>query len=241
MNQIATGCVVPGAWAAALLATAVSGAGAAPTTTLDDSEVAAPSRSAEIGVTAATGVARSRAPITPGLRSTDRSLYPETSTGNKNLDRLLELQGRPGEVPRPVAPRSAAAAVLADLRAKVAEQPAQERPAADRVAARPVLLPFEAMGTPDGQGRLAPPPTERREWTTQLGGGAGSSDSWRDAYRTGDRESDAIRGGYSDDNPLRRLVQEVIAFMRQNRYWLLGALGVAAVLGAALKSYSRRI
>ena len=240
MNQIATWRAVPGGWAAALLAAAVSGVGAAPTTHLEESDVATPSRNAEIGV------ARSRAPTAPGFRSTDRSLYPETSTGNKNLDLLLELQGRPGEeprqvAPRPSAPRSTAAAALADLRAKAAEQPAQERPAADRAAARPVVLPFEAMGTPDGQGRLAAPLTERWEWTTQPGGGAGSSGSRRDAYRTGDRESDAIRGAYSDDNLLRRLPQEVIAFARQNRYWLLGALGVAAVLGVAIKSYSRRI
>ena len=240
--------MVPGAWAAAVLAAVVSGVGAAPTTQLDDSEVAAPSRNAEMGVT---GVTRPRAATAAGLWSTDQSLHPETSTGNKNLDLLLELQGRPGEEPRPVAPRplaprplaprSAAAAALVDLRAKAAEQPAQERPAADRAAARPVVLPFEAMGAPEGQGRLAPPPTERREWTTQPGGGAGSSDSRRDAYRTADRESDTTRGAYSDDNLLRRWPQEVIAFLRENHYWLLGALGVAAVLGAALKSYSRRI
>ena len=234
---------------AALLAAAVSGAGAAPTTNMDDSDVAAPSRSAEIGATGATGAAgatRPRALTAPGLRSTDRSLHPETSTGNKNLDLLLELQGRPGDEPRQLTPRSAAAAsaaaaALADWRAKAAERPAPERPVGDQAAARPVVLPFEAIGTPDSHGRPAPPPTERREWTHQLGGGAGSTDSRRDPYGSGDRESDASQRGYSDDHPLRRLPQEVIAFLRDNRYWLLGALAAAAVLGAAIKSYSRRI
>lgn len=235
--------MVSGAWAAALLAAAASGVGAAPTTHLDDSEVAAASRNAEMGVTAVT---RPRAPTAAGLRSTDQSLHPETSTGNKNLDLLLELQGRLGEEPRHVAPRSAAAAsaaaaALAGLRAVAAERPAQQRPAADQAATRPVVLPFEGLGTPDGPGRSAPPPTERREWTHQLGGGAGSTDRSRDAYRTDDRESNAIRGAYSDDNRLRRLPQEVIAFLRENRSWLLGALAVAAVLGVAIKSFSRRI
>jgi len=239
---------VPSSWAAALLAAAVSGAGAGPTTSLDDSELAAPSRSAEIGATGATGSAGAlgapspRAPPAPGFRSTDRSLHPETSTGNKNLDLLLELQGRPGDEPRQVAPRSAAAAAaLADLRAKAAERPAPERTAGDQAAARPVVLPFEAIGTPDSHGRPAPPPTERREWTNQPGDGAASTDSRRDPYGSGDRESDASRRGDSDDNLLRRLPQEVIAFLRDNRYWLLGALAVAAVLGVAIKSYSRRI
>ena len=233
---------MPTAWAAALLAAAVSGAGAEPTTTLDDSERAAPSRSAEIGATEATVAPRPRAPIALGIRSTDRSLHPETSTGNKNFDLLLELQGRPGDEPRQATSRSAAAAAaLGDWRAKAAERPAPVRPAGDQAAARPVVLPFEAIGTLDGHGRPAPPPIERREWTNQLGGGAGSTDSRRDPYGSGDRELDASRRGYSDDNLLRRLPQEVIAFLRDNRYWLLGALAVAAVLGAAIKSYSRRI
>lgn len=240
MNKVATAGRLSTASAAALLAAALSGAGAAPTTSLDDSEIAGASRSAEVGATAATGATRSRALTAPGLGSIDRSLHPETSTGNKNLDLLLELQGRAGEERRQEAPRSAAAAALADLRAKAAERPAPERPAEHQAAPRPVVLPFEAIGTPGGQGRLAPTPTERREWTNQLGDGAGGTDSRRDPYRTGDRESDAIRGGYSE-SLLRRLPQEAMAFLRENRYWLLGALGVAAVLGAALKSYSRRI
>lgn len=239
--------MVPGAWAAALLAAAVSGVGAGPTTQLDDSDIAAPSRNAEMGgAGGTTGFTRPRAATAAGLRSTDQSLHPETSTGNKNLDLLLELQGRPGEEPRQVAPRSAAAAsaaaaALAGLRAEAAERLAQQRPAADQAAARPMVLPFEGMGMPDGQGRSALPPTERREWTHQLGGGAGSIDSRRDAYRSDDRESNAIRGAYSDDNRLRRLPQEVIAFLRENRFWVLGSIGLLLLLGAALKAYSRRI
>ena len=79
----------------------------------------------------------STAPIT-AARGFDKSLGQETSTGNKNLDLLLELQGKPGDEPRQAPPRSAAAAssgstaaasaaatAVALLRAKAAERPAQ--------------------------------------------------------------------------------------------------------------------
>lgn len=235
MNHASIWRALPGAAAASLLATTVAGSIAAPTTSLDDAEVPARNSGAP--------VARPLSPTMPGIRPAERA---ETPTGNKNLDLLLELQGRPGEEPRQVAPRSAAAAsaaaaALADLRSKAAERPAPARPAADPSTARPLGLPIEGVGTPDLVGRSAPPQVERREWSSQLRGSAGSTDNPRDPYRTGDRESDAMRGGYSDDNLLRRLPREVIIFVRENRYWLLGALGVVAVLGAAIKSFSRRI
>lgn len=181
-------------------------------------------------------------PAVPGIRSTDRALQPETSTGNKNLDLLLELQDQPGEAARPAAPRSAAAAsaaaaALADLRARAAE-----RPAADPPAARPVMQPLEGIGMQERDGPFAPQRAERREWTGgPAGGGADSAYGKGDAYRADDRESDILRRGYSDDNVFRRLPKELIGFLRDNRYWLLGGLGVVALLGAAIKSYSRRI
>jgi hypothetical protein len=214
------------------------GLGAAPTTDLDDDDVVAPLRNPDAGVT------RPLVPAMPGVRPPDRT---DTSTGNKNLDLLLELQGRPGEALRQAAPRSAAAAsaaaaALADLRAKAAERPATEGPKADQTAVRPVVPSFEGMGTLDVDGRAAPQPTERREWTGQRGGAAaGSTYSPDDGTRSGDRGYDAFRGGYSDDNLLRRLPREVLTFLRENRYWLLGTLGGVALLVAMIKSYSRRI
>ena len=182
---------------------------------------------------------RPLAPAVPGIRSTDRALQPETSTGNKNLDLLLELQDRPDEAARPAARRSAsaAAAALADLRAR-----ATERPVADQPAARPVTPSFEGIGTLERDGLATLQPAERREWTGgPAGGGADSAYGKGDAYRADDRESDILRRGYSDDNLLRRLPKELIVFLRDNRYWLLGGLGVVALLGAAIRSYSRRI
>lgn len=195
----------------------------------------------------------STAPNT-AARGLDRSLGQEASTGNKNLDLLLELQGKPGDALQQAAPRpaaasasaspaaaSAAAAALAALRAKAAERPAQnDNPRNDNPQndnrPKPAPQPFEGMGTLEGEARSAQP-TERRQWSGQLGGGGGGSAG----YSGSSREPGSSRGGYSDDNQLRQLQRELLAFLRDNRYWLLGALGGLAVIGAGIKAYSRRI
>ena len=199
------------------------------------------------------------APIT-AARGLDKSLGQEASTGNKNLDLLLELQGKTGDEPRQVAPRSAAAATsaspaaasaaaaaLAALRAKAAERPAQnvskQNGATQNDAKqndlrpRAAPQPLEGMGTLDGEARTAQP-TERRQWSGQLGGGGGGGAG----YGSGAGDSGSSRGGYDDDgNLLRKLQREVMAFLRDNGVWLTAALGGLAVIGAALKAYSRRI
>lgn len=238
MNQVATGRVPAGVWTAVLLAVAMVGAGAAPTTSLDETDLGASARHAE------PGPARLPAPTAPGIRQTDRLLLPEISNGNKNLDLLLELQGRPGEEPRQAATRSAeasaVAAALTDLRAKAVERTKPQAPAADQFAARPLGLPLEGLGANEADVRSAALPRERREWTSQLGGSTGSTDSRIDAYRPADRESGANRAEFTDDNLFRRLPKEVVAYLRENRYWMLGALAVVTVLGAALKPFVRR-
>lgn len=180
----------------------------------------------------------------PALSRSTRAIdIPEASTGNKNLDLLLELQGRPGEEaqrqasPASAAAASAAAAALADLRRRAAQ-----RPASDADAPKPVLQPFERMGTLEGDARAAQP-TERREWTGRpagAGGGVGYGGGAGGGYGDGGRESASSRGGYDDDNLLRRLPREVLHFLRDNRYWLLGGLAVIGIIGAALQAYSRR-
>lgn len=183
---------------------------------------------------------RGGATTTPTVRAMDRALTPETSTGNKNLDLLLELQGRPGEEPRRPAARSAeasaAAAELAALRAKAAQRqsasqddPARREQAERQQADRPTppMQPLEGLGVPTIDARAAA--VQRRDWSNQPGGDDGAG------------RAAGSSGAYDDDNPLRRLPREVIEFLRENRLWLLGAVGAIAVLGAALKAYSRRI
>lgn len=236
-----------GSGVAVLLAAVMSGPGAAPTSQLEDRDVVAPVRNPEAGIT------RSLTPAMPGLGPSHRTDIA-TSTGNKNLDLLLEFQSRPGEELRQVPARSAAAAAvasaaaapapaaaaLAGLRANAAERPATELPAADPAAARSVAPFFKGLDAMDGDGRTTPRFPERREWTGQPAG-AGSSFRPDQSDRSGDRGSDALREGYSDDNLLRGLLRKVVAFLRDSRYWLLGALGGVAVLGFAIKFYSRRI
>lgn len=192
--------------------------------------------------------------VTPNAtaRTMDRALSATTSTGNKNLDLLLELQGRPGEDNRQAAPvrsaaaASAAAAELAALRAKAAQrptswqdepsrrEPAERRPDERPPAERPQLgiQLFDGAGTLQGDARAAPP-VQRREWVGQPGGSAG--------YGAAGREAGSSRSGYDADNPMAQMLRDLVQFLRDNRLWLLGTVGALAVLGAALKAYSRRV
>ena len=166
-----------------------------------------------------------------------RSTSPEASTGNKNLDLLLELQGKVDEggvmaakgaaATASATPKSAAAAqALAALRVKAAQPP----PAED---ARPMpALPLDSgLGQLDEDAKRAQP-AERREWSGQAGGGGGGG------YRAGPHESSAP--GHAD-HPLLKLPMEVMAYLRENRFWVLGSIGFLVLSGVALKAYSRRI
>ncbi|OGA99261.1 MAG: hypothetical protein A3E25_16775 [Burkholderiales bacterium RIFCSPHIGHO2_12_FULL_69_20] len=186
------------------------------------------------------------------LPTMDRALSATTSTGNKNLDLLLELQGHPDAATRQAAPvrsaaaASAAAAELAALRAKAARRPTswQDTPPRPETAERqqdqgppverpkPGLQLFEGTGTALGDLRAAPA-VPRREWVGQPSGSAGHFDTGRDAG--------APRSGYDADNPVAQLLRDTVQFLRENRLWLLGTAGALAVLGAALKAYSRRV
>lgn len=218
---------------------------AAPVTTTDDADSQGDARDPLL-----TSGRPSAAPIA-GARGLDKSLGQEASTGNKNLDLLLELQGKPGDDLRQAAPRSAAAASsassaaasaaateLAALRAKAADRSAQNLTKQGDLKPKAAPQPFEGMGTLEGEARAAQP-TERRQWSGQLAGGSGGGTGYSS---DGSGEPGSSRGGYDDDdNVLRRLPRELIAFLRDNRYWLMGALGGLVVVGAAIKAYSRRI
>jgi len=223
---------------ASMLVTSVSLA--APVLSADEG-----SDNARAAADAMTPTQQSPLPSRTLTRSTGTITVPEASTGNKNLDLLLDLQGRSGEElqrqasPASAAAASAAAAALADLRHRAAQ-----RPAPDAGMSKPVLQPFEDPGPLEGNARSAQP-QERREWTglpAGAGGGSGFGGSVGAGNGDGGRESGASsHGSYDDDNLLRRLPREVLLFLRDNRYWLLGGLVVIGVIGAALKAYSRRI
>lgn len=178
------------------------------------------------------------------LRTLDRSLNPATSIGDKNVDLLLDLKVGPGEEARPAAPRlsaaaaSAAAAELRLLRTKAAQRPAnrQDQEPGDEAITRPRLpfQPFEGLGTLHGDVRSGESaPGVRREWSGQFNGGGGAGAAYGGS-------GGASNAGHDDDHPLRRVLQEVRQFVQEHGFVLLGAAGGIAVLGAALKVYSRR-
>ena len=177
-----------------------------------------------------------------GAGGLPQSTAHEVSTGNKNLDLLLEFQGKVGEggglaargaaataLPTPASAAAAAAAAqaLAALRAKAAQPP----PAED-TQPMPALPLVSGLGRLDEDAKRAQP-AERREWSGQAGSGGGGGGGYRD----GRHESSA---GH-DDHPLLKLPMEVMAYLRENRFWVLGSIGFLVLLGAALKAYSRRI
>ena len=160
---------------------------------------------------------------------------PEASTGNKNLDLLLELQGRPDvEAQRPRSAASAAAAAaaasaLAELRAKAAQRPVPESG-----VDRPPAQPFDGVGMLGREERTSQPP-ERREWVGGPGNAGGQGGFG------GGAGYDPVRSSGDGDKLLQGPLREAILFLRENRYWVLGGLAALAAVGAALKAYSRRV
>jgi hypothetical protein len=182
------------------------------------------------------------APSAAGL-GRDKPLGQDTSTGNKHLDLLLELQGKPGDdlkapLPRAAASSSAAAASAAASALAALRKKAAERPPDDDERPKPRPQPFDGIGTLEVDARSAEP-AERRQWSGGLAGAAGGGVS--QGYSDDTRESRSDREDRVDSSLLRRLRSELIAFFRENGYWLLGGLAAIAAVGAAIKGYSRRV
>ncbi len=182
------------------------------------------------------------APLT-SVPSLDRSLEPDTSTGNRHYDLLLDLQGQPDAQVRRVAPlsaaaASAAAAELAALRSRAAqgsqepEDPLEAQAGHSAVDRQPrvksglSLQPFDGMGLQQIEQR-ATEHIPRRHWS-------GPFD------RNVPQRTDSA-GGYADESALRNVLRQTTQYLRENGAWLLALCGVIAVLALALKSYSRRI
>jgi hypothetical protein len=181
---------------------------------------------------------RARTQSGEGLGLSDRPLETEGSTGNRQLDLLLERSDRadkPATAPArqsSAASAAAAAAALAALRAKAAAPAPQET-----VVAKPAVQPLQQStvlgSTEPGPGE----PVKRREWTGRPGGSTGLGIGERSVADAGEHERDRS----DDDNVLRLLPRELSEFLRVNRYWLLGGLGLLAAVGIAVKGFSRRI
>ena len=184
-------------------------------------------------------VAPAKALPSTGIAGLPRATLPEASTGNKNLDLLLELQGRAGEdgvmaakgataAASPTAASAAAAVAAAKALAALRDKAAQSPPAED-TRLKPALPPAGGLSLLDEDAKRVQP-ADRREWSGQIGGSGGHRDSPRESGGPG-----------RADHPLLKLPMEVMAYLRENRFWVLGSLGLLVLLGVALKAYSRRI
>lgn len=220
-----------GLLASALIA---PGIGAAPMFSTDDDQASAG---------AVEWAARQSA--SAGSRPLNVDGLSDASTGNKNLDMLLELQGTTAQsasqrtVVTSAAAASAAAKALAELRAKAGARPTSDEPGTDRSLRQPLddIAKLEREGH---QGQ----PVERRQWigtpATAGGGGLGGIGAAALGGVGGSRDTAAPQDPYDDDNLLLHLPRDVVVFVRDHRYWLLGGLVALALLGVVLKSYVRR-
>ena len=163
-----------------------------------------------------------------GGKTLERALEVDTTTGQRNLDLLLESRGardaaataaqRPGELPAKrqaltVPPSQATAAIVAP-------------------DSRPPL----PLGLQAGETAAAvdtPATVTRREW---LGGGAPSGP----AAGPGGADPGPDRRAGGDVGHVPEAVREALRFLREQRYWLLGGLALVAAAVAGLQAYARR-
>jgi len=178
----------------------------------------------------------------------DWSMMPAASTGVGELDLLLSAPGLTSQpdaaaqhaAPISAAAASAAAAELSALRARAAQMARSPEAAAqaDQALLERQSLPVQRqgeIGTWQGDRRAAEPEPSKM-WP-----GAAEGVAAQPAMREPWREGGARPAQLGEEHPLLRIPRETLEFLRDNRFELLGLVGVIAVLAALLKVYSRRI
>ncbi len=145
-------------------------------------------------------------------KTLDRALSVDAHVGQRNLDLLLESRSAGETVEGGAAPPRGGALP------------------APRAAA---LLPQSQAQV----GADAPPgPTLQREWLGAVPDGGVAGGSLDPALQRG-----GIEAAREIDPSLRgAVVREAVDFLRENRYWLLGALALVAAVLAGVQAYLRR-
>jgi len=193
---------------------------------------------AQAATTQGGGADAAPAALGTGTRTLDRALGGDVSTGDRNLDLLLESQRKAGE----------------GLLEAPTSQPVPDRPA----AGRPLLqaLPQAATGV---QAPMGPEAARRYEPGSlalpepgQLGSaGLPAPRAARD-WSGGTAPAPAAKGPggsiYGDTSglrtaarPLRELIQEGLAFLQDHAIAIVLTIAAIALLAMGLKAYSRRI
>lgn len=179
------------------------------------------------------------APVVPALRSLDKALSGEISTGDRNLDLLLDAQrrgvGTLDDAPTPGrTPERGRSGRLAGQPLPEPQRPADPyRQPQVPLLAVPSAAPFAGLTTsPLGQvlpsASPAPSPRLGRDWNGS--GGAGQA-----AATAGQR------GAGPPNLLLRDLIQDGLAFIKDHLLAILGTWAAIAALVFGLRAYSRRI
>lgn len=179
----------------------------------------------------------SNAPAAAGGGQPAKAGNAAVSTGNKNLDLLLEMQGHVNsEKGGLTAPRAGASAPTAA--AVGINRPTGNGNSANAGMALP------SMGGDSGFGggqQGATQPGNKREWS---GAGGATSSNSSNSSGGGQAESATDSGGpsrqSSGSDGAVTVPRAVIQFMREYRLWIAGAVLILLGVGAGLTSYSRR-
>ena len=177
-------------------------------------------------------------PAPPALRSLDRALSGEISTGDRNLDLLLDAQRKglgtldeaptPGRMPeRGRSERLLAQPLPEPQRPADPRRQGQAAPPQAWPAAPITTLPISPLGQVLPSATPAPSPRFGRDWA---GNGAAGLDA-----------APGQRGAGPPGLWLRDLVQDGVAFIKDHLLAIIGAWAAIAALVFGLKAYSRRI
>lgn len=193
---------------------------------------------AQAGVTHGSNADIAAPPMSSGARTLDKALSGDLSTGDRNLDLLLESQRKGGErldeapVPQAMPDRLRGNRQLPQPLPEKA--PAAQTPRPSEAGQR-----FEPMLAQPERGQLTTPglatPREARDWAGGSGqavGGPANADG-----RIGGNTS----GLRSAARPLRDLIDAGVAYLKDNLFAILLVGAGFALLALGIKAYSRRI
>lgn len=192
------------------------------------------------------------ATVAPGITVLDKALTGSVSTGNDNLDLLLEMQRNDAaDASQPLRPRSAAP-TRPGLGNPVGKASPALLPSQAASAVPPSALPRSLalsqsllLGADAGLGTAAraTPAQAKADWTgarTMPMGIDSGADGGRSRY--GNDLSDGHRAWAEvDDGSLRFWPRRVRDFLQENLAWVLGGIAGVLLLSAAIKAYARRV
>jgi hypothetical protein len=156
------------------------------------------------------------------------------STGNKNLDLLLEMQGHANS------DKGGLAAPRAGASAPTAAAVGINRPTGNANSPSAGMA-LPSMGGDSGFGGVqqsATQPGNKREWTGAGGSTSGNSGGGGQAEPAPDNGGSSRQGGGGDGTVT--VPRAVIQFMREYRLWIAGGVLILLGVGAGLTSYGRR-